>query len=65
MNIIKKKRQSQNTVYCQRGGGRGGETSVREIKKYKFPVAKYRGHGYETYNVGNRVGNRVISLYGE
>ena len=40
MNIIKKKRQSQNTVYCQRGGGRGGETSVREIKKYKFPAAK-------------------------
>ena len=46
-------------------GVEGGETSVREIKKYKFPVAKYRGHGYEMYNVGNRVDNRVISLYGE
>ena len=40
----KKKKDSHRaqTVYCQRGGGRGGETSVREIKKYKFPVAKYR-----------------------
>ena len=38
---------------------------MREIKRYKLPVAKYMSHGYEMYSMGNIVNNNVKSPYDE
>ena len=38
---------------------------MREIKRYKRPVAKQMSHGYKMYSVGNIANNYVISLYGD
>ena len=37
--------------------------SVKEIKRYRLPVAKYMSHGDERYSLGNTVNDKVISLY--
>ena len=36
---------------------------MREIKRYKLPLAKYMNHRYEMYSVGNIVNNFIIVLY--
>lgn len=37
---------------------------MREIIRYKLPIAKYVNHGYEMYSMGSTVSHYVISLYG-
>ena len=38
---------------------------MREIKRYRLPVAKSMSQEYEMYSVGNTVNNKVVSLYGD
>ena len=44
--------------------GDGGKKQVKEIKRYKLPVAKQMSHSYEICSVANILYNYVISLYG-
>ena len=41
------------------------EEEVREVERYKLPVAKQLSQGFEMYSVGNIGNNCVISLYGD